>query len=120
MKEWLRSRVTGDIEWLERRCSFKIHEFRFKDDGKQKPKTPQPDNGASGKRRKLNWTGEKFEKAEPILPDYLPLLCLPVNPAHNIRGKIRRNIPGTGSLFPGAILLIIVHDLPPSISFMAA
>src|SRR2546426_4797877 len=120
MKERLQSRVTGDIEWLKRRCSFKIHEFRFKDDGKQKAKTPQPDNGASGQRRKLNWTGEKFEKAEPILPDYLPLLCLLVNPAHNICGKIRRNIPGTGSLFPGAILLIIVHDLPPSISFMAA
>src|SRR5205814_1934644 len=120
MKEWLRSRVTGDIEWLERRCSSKIHEFRFKDDGKQKPKTPQPDNCASGKRRQLNWTGEKFEKAEPILPDDWPLLCLPINPAHNICGKIRRNIPGTGPLFPGAILLIIVHDLPPSISFMAA
>src|SRR6266700_4362647 len=113
MKEWLRSRVTGDIEWLGRRGSFKIHEFRFRDDGKQKPKTRQPDNSASGKRRKLNWTGEKFEKVEPILPDDLPLLCLPANPAHYICGKIRRNIPGTRSLFPGAILLIMVHYLPP-------
>src|SRR5256885_16802896 len=119
MKEWLRSRVTGEIEWLKRRCSFKIHEFRFKDDGKQKPKPPQPDNGASGKRRKLNWTGEKFEKAEPILPDCLPLLGLPVNPAHNICRKLRRNIPGTGPLFPAAKLPIIVHDLLLSISSMA-
>src|SRR5947208_4214401 len=108
MREWLRSRGTGDIEWLKRRCSFKIHEFRFKDDGKQKPKTPQPDNGASGKHRKLNWTGEKFEKVGPVLPGYLLLPCLSINPAHNTCGKIRRNIRGTGSLFQGAILLIIV------------
>src|SRR2546423_1665440 len=63
MKEWLGSRVTGEIEGLKRLCSFKIHEFRLKDEEKQKQKPPQPDNGASGQRRKLNWSGEKFEKA---------------------------------------------------------
>src|SRR6185436_8137385 len=117
MRAWQPSTVSGDVERLRQPCSFKIREFRFKDDEKQKPKTTQPDHGSSGKHRKPNRTGEKFEKAEPILPDHLPLLCPPANPAHNICGKIRRNIHWTGPLFPGAILLIIVHSSPPSNSF---
>lgn len=87
---------------------------RFKNDGKEEPKAAQTDNGSEGEDRELKRRVplEQREDTGPFQIGLLLLLCLLVNPAHDIPGKIRRDIQWKRALFrPGAIFLIVVHTL---------